>query len=90
MGIIKRDKIVEKGTVYLEEEAAVFSPRGPRLEARDISEDVEIAPEELPMLGPVQEKAERIMSNASRVGQMGGDSMKIGVPDQLLKQFDLF
>lgn len=68
MGIIKRNKFVEKGTVYLEE-GAVLLPRGLRLGVRESGETVEISPEEMPLLGPVQEKAERIIANAQQQAQ---------------------
>ena len=63
MGIIKKDKIEDKGTLFLEE--GRFSI--PRREERQIeAEDLEISEEELPLLGPVQEKAGRIISSAER------------------------
>jgi len=64
MGIIKKDRFEEKGTIYLEE-GRVSVPVSRPEEPMD-TEDVELSPEELPMLGKYQDKAQRIIDNAER------------------------
>jgi flagellar assembly protein FliH len=65
VGIIKKDKFEEKGTLYLEEGRVELS----KARREEIPQEVEISPEELPMLGPVQDKAERIIANAESRAQ---------------------
>ncbi len=57
MGLIKKNKVEERGIVYLEEEAIEIIPKAPR-------EEVPISEAELPLLGPVQEKAHQIIADA--------------------------
>ncbi len=70
MGIIKKDKLQDKGTIFLEEDR-LSMPRsaGPRPLEETPFEDVEISEEELPLLGPVQEKADRMLANAQHQAQ---------------------
>lgn len=70
MGIIKKDKFIEKGTVFLEDSPADFL-RSVRTESprEMVEEHIEITPEELPILGPMQEKANRIIASAERQAQ---------------------
>lgn len=56
MGIIKKGKLEERGVLYLEEG---------KIETRKLpTPEVKIAKEELPLLGPVQEKAHQIIARA--------------------------
>lgn len=61
MGIIKKDRFTEKGTLFLSE-ARIDLPAAPQRE--EFHEEIEISKDELPLLGPVQEKADRIVANA--------------------------
>lgn len=65
MGIIKKDRFTEKGTLVLSE-GRVEIPRAARERVR---ENIEISKEELPLLGPVQDKAQRIIDNAEARAQ---------------------
>ena len=56
MGLIKKGQLEEKGTLYMEEGKVEI--RRPR------QRDVRIEKEELPLLGPVQEKAHQIIAAA--------------------------
>ena len=62
MGIIKRDRFEEKGTIFLEESR--FNVKRREAAPEPVIENIEISAEELPMLGPYQEKAQRIVANA--------------------------
>lgn len=59
MGIIKKESLEDKGTLYLEEGKIEISPAVARPR-----EDVKISEEELPLLGPVRDKAHRIIAQA--------------------------
>jgi len=59
MAIIKKDKLEDKGTLYLEE-GKIKIPVAP-LKPK---EEVKISEEELPLLGPVREKAHKIIAQA--------------------------
>ena len=70
MGIIKKDRFEEKGTLYLEE-GKVSLPRGRSSDSAPqvLREDVEVTEDEMPLLGPVQDKANRIIGNAESRAQ---------------------
>ncbi len=63
MGIIEKDRFEEKGTVFLEESRYSVTKRREPAPA-PVIENIEISAEELPMLGPYQEKAQKIVANA--------------------------
>ncbi len=65
MGIIKKDKLEDKGTLYLEE-GKVKIPEAPVSRPR---EEVKISEDELPLLGPVRDKAHKILAQAEERGR---------------------